>query len=101
MVLSCGSLHRGLCRLGASHVEAAGVLLRAKGGRQEQGGEEDPFAAPNPVLFHSAELLVYSSAAAARLSTGLICHPIKSRTALVHTEWGVGELVMLQQRWRR
>lgn len=45
------------------------------------------FAAPNPVFFHSGGLVVYCSAVAAWFSTGIICHPIKNRTALVHAEW--------------
>lgn len=44
------------------------------------------FAEPNLVFFHSGNFLVYCSAVAAWFSTGLICHPIKNRTALVHTE---------------
>lgn len=57
-------------------------------GRQEQGGGKavwraaalkGSFTAPNPVFFHSGELVVYFSAVAAWFSTGLICHPIKKQ----------------------
>ncbi len=75
-----------LCLLGTSHVEAAGMLLRPGGGRSRvEGGamwravaERGSFAAPNPVFFHSDELVVYCSAMAAWFCTGLICHPIKT-----------------------
>ena len=65
-------------------------------GRQEQGGRRhygekwqrrDPSQLPNPVFFHSDELVVYCSAMAARFSTGLICHPIKTGQRWYTAEW--------------
>lgn len=62
-------------------------------GESGGGGRRGSFAAPNLVFFRSGELVVYCLAVAAWFSTGLICHPIKKRTALVDRV-GVSELVM-------
>lgn len=62
-------------------------------GESGGGGRRGSFAAPNLVFFRSGELVVYCLAVAAWFSTGLICHPIKKRTALVDTEWESASLL--------
>lgn len=82
---------------------SSGHAPRAGGGGRRQeagwegesggGGRRGSFAAPNLVFFRSGELVVYCLAVAAWFSTGLICHPIKKRTALVDTEWESASLL--------
>lgn len=76
MVLSCGSLHRGSAywalamwkqRAGSSGPNGVAVTV------------EESFTAPDPVFFYLDDLVVYCSAVAAWLSTGLICHPMKKQ----------------------
>lgn len=103
MVLSCGSLHHG-CACWARAMwkqRACSSGWRRRRRRQEAGwegesgggGRRGSFAAPNLVFFRSGELVVYCLAVAAWFSTGLICHPIKKRTALVDTEWESASLL--------
>lgn len=102
MVLSCGSLHHGCaCWARAMWKQRACSSGWRRRRRQEAGwegesgggGRRGSFAAPNLVFFRSGELVVYCLAVAAWFSTGLICHPIKKRTALVDTEWESASLL--------
>lgn len=81
MVVKLWLIAPWLYLLGTSHVEAVGMLLRPEGGWNRVKGssmESSGSEGPKPVFFHSGGLLVYCSAVAAWVSTGIICHPIKT-----------------------